>query len=106
MQLANNSFDGIFINFLGTVIGDKIDLSQYGGLKGQSTSHYLIDLVNFILYNQDLSNPQATLGVMYDFSKAFKRQEHNRLIVLLSDMGTPGWLLKIVMAFFSNLCDK
>ena len=79
-----------------------MDFSQYGGLKGQSTSHYLIDLVNFILFNQDLKKPQATLAILYDFSKAFNRQDHNILVTILSDMGTPGWLLKIVMAFLTD----
>ena len=51
--------------------GHKIDLTQYGGLKGQSTSHYLIDLVNFVLYNQDLKNSHSILAAMYDFLQSF-----------------------------------
>ena len=39
---------------------------------------------------------------MYDFYKAFNRQDHNIIITLLSDMGTPGWLLKLVIAFLEN----
>ena len=62
-------------------IGHNIDISQYGGLKGQSTSHYIIDLVFFVLYNQDLTNPHATLATMWDFSKTCNRQEHNKLII-------------------------
>ena len=58
--------------------------------------------MNFILFNQDLKNPLATLSIMYDFSKAFNRQDHNTLITILSDMGTPAWLLKIVMAFLTD----
>ena len=54
------------------------------------------------LNNQDLTNPHATLAIMWDFSKAFNRQEHNLLIIILSDMGTPGWLLKLVMAFLEE----
>ena len=98
----SKSLEGFVIDWLFQAIGNKLDFSQYGGLKGQSISHYLIDLVNFVLYNQDLNNPQAVLGVMYDFKKAFNRQEHNNLITILSDMGTPGWLLKIVMAFLTD----
>ena len=94
--------ESFVIKWLNEAIGHKIDLTQYGGFKGQSTSHYLIDLVNFVLYNQDLKNPHATLAVMYDFYKAFNRQDHNTLITLLSDMGTPGWLLKLVIAFLEN----
>ena len=55
-----------------------------------------------MVYNQEVSNPHATLGVMYDFSKAFNRQDHNKLISILSDLGTPGWLLKLVMAILSD----
>ena len=39
---------------------------------------------------------------MADFSKAFNRQNHNILITKLSDMGVPGWLLKLVIAFLTN----
>jgi hypothetical protein len=94
--------EGFILDWLLKEIGHKIDTSQCGGLKGQSTSHYMIDLVNFVLYNQDLNNPHATLAIMYDFSKAFNRQEHNKLITILSDMGCPGWLLKLVMAFLEE----
>ena len=94
--------EAFVIDWLDKAIGAKIDFTQYGGLKGQSTSHYLIDLVNFVLFNQDLRNPQATLAILYDFSKAFNRQDHNTLITILSDMGTPGWLLKLVIAFLTE----
>ena len=39
---------------------------------------------------------------MIDFSKAFNRQNHNILITKLSDMGAPGWLLRIVIAFLED----
>ena len=42
------------IDLLYKEIGHKLDLSQYGGLKGNSTYHYMIDLINFVLYNKDL----------------------------------------------------
>ena len=83
-------------------IGDKIDPKQYGGCEGNSITHYLIDFVNFILYNQDLKQPHAILTLMADFSKGFNRQNHNILIVLLSDLGCPGWLLKIIIAYLSD----
>ena len=79
-----------------------IDCWQYGGQKGNSVSHYLIDLINFVQYNQDLNDIQAVLAVAIDFEKAFNRQNHNILIELLSDMGVPGWLLQIVIGFLEN----
>ena len=80
-------------------IGNQIDFRQYSGTKGNSITHYLIEFIKFILSNQDSTAPIAILACMVDFSKAFNRQDHNLLISKLSDMGVPGWLLKIVMAF-------
>ena len=79
-----------------------MDWGQFGGVKGSFISHYLINFVNFILYNQDLQVPHAVLAVMIDFSKAFKRINHNIVITILSEMGVPGWLLRIVMGFLSE----
>ena len=83
-------------------IGDNLDFRQYGGIKGNSITHYLIELINFILVNQDSTDQTAILACMVDFSKAFNRQNHNLLITKLSDMGVPAWLLKVVIAFLSD----
>ena len=81
-------------------IGDKIDFRQYGGLKGNSITHYIIEFINFILSSQDSTDQIAVMACLVDFSKAFNRQNHNILISKLSDMGVPGWLLKVVIVFF------
>ena len=83
-------------------IGNQIDFRQYGGQKGNSISHYLIEFINFILSNQENTEPTAILACMIDFSKAFNRINHNILITKLSDMGVPAWLLNIVMAFLKD----
>ena len=62
----------------------------------------MINFVHFILFNQDLSIPHAVVAMMVDFSKAFNRINHNIVITILSDMGVPGWLLKIVIGFLSD----
>ena len=90
------------VKWLMDIIGDKLDIRQYGGTKGNSVSHYLIELINFILFNQDSTEPTAVLACFVDFDKAFNRQDHNILITKLSDMGVPPWLLKIVMSFLTN----
>ena len=83
-------------------IEDQIDFRQYGGTKGNSITHYLIEFINFILSNQDDTAPIAILACMVDFSKAFNRIDHNLLVTKLSDMGVPGWLLHLVMAFLTD----
>ena len=79
-----------------------MDWSQYGGNKGSFTSHYLVDMISYILYNQDLTEQIAVLTAMVDFEKAFKRQKHNKLLIKLNDLGVPGWLLNIVKGFLEN----
>ena len=54
-------------------VSDELDSSQYGGLKEKSITHYLIDFVNFVLYNQDLNVPHMVLAGMIDFSNSFNR---------------------------------
>ena len=83
-------------------VGDKLDIRQYGGIRGNSVQHYLIELLNFILYNQDNTEPTAILACLVDFSKAFNRQDHSILITKLSDMGVPPWLLKLVISFLTK----
>ena len=55
------------ISWLIEFIGDKIDPKQFGGQKGTSITHYLIEFINFILYNQDMTQPHAVLALMVDF---------------------------------------
>ena len=90
------------VSWLLEFIGHKLDFRQYGGLKGNSITHYVIEFVNFILSCQDSQEQTAVLACMVDFSKAFNRQDHNILLTKLSDLGVPGWLLKIVISFLEN----
>ena len=84
-------------------IEDRIDPGQFGGLKGHSTAHYLIQLFDFILSSTDSSNfPRAVLVALIDFSKAFNRINHAKVITRLSDWGVPGWLLRILMSYLTG----
>ena len=98
----SKTYEKIVMDWLLHFIGSKIDINQYGGTRGKSINHYLIDLITFILYNQDLTESRAVLAAMIDYQKAFNRQNHHILITILSDMGVPGWLLKIVIGFLQD----
>lgn len=73
-------------------VGDKLDPDQFGGVKGHAVAHYLIEVQNSIIYNQDLEKPQATMMAGVDISKGFNKIEHNECITRISDMGCPNWL--------------
>ena len=51
-------------------ITNSIDRSQYGSIKGSSTSHCLIEILDVLFKGTDKSNTVGTL-VVTDFSKAF-----------------------------------
>ena len=76
----------------------KFTSHQYGGLKGNSISHYLIEFLNFILSYQDRNDHTAVLAVLL---KSLNCQ-NNLIITKLSDMGVPAWLLRIVISFPSD----
>ena len=81
---------------------DKIDRDQFGGITGNAVSHYLIELTNFVLYNQDKTTPLASIITLIDFSKGFNRIEHSKLLLDLADMGLPGWILRIITSYLEN----
>ena len=44
-------FEQFVIAWLLEYVGSHLDWGQYGGVTGSSISHYLVDFVNFVLYN-------------------------------------------------------
>ena len=72
------------------------------GMKGLSTTHYLIKLLQFVHATLDLKQPHAVLAACVDLSKAFNRVDHNLVIQDLYDMHTPAWLLRIVISYLSD----
>ena len=55
------------VEWLMNFIKDKIDFRQYGGTRGNSITHYLIEFINFILLNKDSPDKIAILACMVDF---------------------------------------
>jgi hypothetical protein len=81
-------------------VGHKLDSEQFGGQKGSSISHYLIEMTNFILYNQDLKDPIATIATYLDNKQGFNRCQHDNFIEIVSrDYNAPGWLVRILVGF-------
>ena len=92
-------YERFVLKWLLYYVEDKLDPDQFGGRKGHAVAHYLIEIQNAILYNQDLEKPFATLLTAIDIEKGFNKIEHNEVITRISDLGCPGWLLKIVSSY-------
>ena len=84
------------------IIEPQLDWAQYGGQKGYSTSHLIIELLTFIHYNLDLRKKQAIVLTCVDYYKAFNNQDHNNFLIILHEMAVPGWLLRIVSGFLKD----
>ena len=65
-------YEKFVVEWLLLHISDKLDIHQYGGRKGSSINHYMIDFISYILHNQELTEPLAVLAAMIDFKKSFQ----------------------------------
>ena len=91
------------IRWLMEYVQHQLDPDQFGGIKGNSISHYMIELTNFILYNQDLKNPQTILAAFLDFRQGFNRCQHSLFIdILANEYSVPGWLLRILIGYLKG----
>ena len=58
---------------------------------------------SFILYNQDLKNPQAIIAAFPDLCQGFNRCQHSIFIdILAKDYSVPGWLLRILVGYLKG----
>ena len=94
--------EAFLVDWLLSFISEDLDLNQFGGRKGVSTVHYLLNFLDFIHSNLDKSSPHAVLGVLIDLSKAFNRVDHSILIEDLFLMKCPSWLLKIIISYLTK----
>ena len=99
-QYSSKVLEAVIIEFLKPYIRD--DPGQFGGKPAHSCAHYLIELVEFIMESFEEDN-QATIVALADFSKGFNRVDHMRLIVTLSDMGIPVFILLLIISY---LCER
>ena len=82
-------------------IGKKIDLRQFGSIKGSSTSLCLVDLLHNWL--KSLDKPGHYLYACFlDFSKAFDRIDHTILVRKLISLGVRPALISWICSFLSK----
>ena len=83
-------------------ISPYLDKSNYGGMKNSSTTHYLLNLINFVHENVDQKEPHAVVLAQADIEKAFNSVSHILVIEDLSDMSVPPFLLNILISFLTR----
>ena len=79
-----------------------IDPTHYGGFKGSSTAHYLINLLDFSLKNLEKPEITAIIMCLIDWSKAFNQMDHNITMKRLIEYEVPEWLLKLIASYLEK----
>ncbi|KAI8509624.1 hypothetical protein Bbelb_120520 [Branchiostoma belcheri] len=87
-----------------TDILPRIDTQQFGGIKGRSTTHCLLDMTHTMFKACDKPNTICTL-VSTDYSKAFDRVSHTVAICRLLDLGLRPSIARWITDFLTNRCQ-
>ena len=93
--------EGFVTNWVLEDIQDKIDPQQFGNIKGISTSHYLVSLLQSLHQGADRVNNIGTV-VLTDFSNAFDMIDHNILIEKFIRLGVRRSIVPWLCDFVSN----
>jgi hypothetical protein len=83
-----------------TYVTGYLDRRQYGGIKGRSTTHALVDMLHH--WHQALNENKNVRVLFIDYAKAFDHVDHTSFIVKLQEFNVPTILLKWLCSFLSN----
>ena len=78
--------------------------SQFGFLEGRSTTHAILEMVDYI--STALNNGEYCAGIYIDVKKAFDTVDHSLLIKKLENAGIRGIALDWFRSFLSNRCQR
>ena len=81
-------------------IQDKLDVNQYGALKGRSTTHALVDIVYH--WYKAIDEGQSVRAVFIDFANAFDHVDHNILVAKLIKFGLPDVIIRWMCSFLQH----
>ena len=83
-------------------MGPFLDPQQFGGRKGKSVVHYLLQFLKFVHTNLDKRQPHIVIAALTDLRKAFNRVDHTLVIEKLFSMGCPSWILKVLISYLTS----
>jgi hypothetical protein len=81
-------------------LSSHFDCRQFGAIRGRSTTHALIDIVN--TWHQALDNSQSTRTLFVDYSKTFDHVDHATVLEKMSALGVDPELMTWLRSFLSN----
>ena len=73
--------------------------NQFGIRKNSSTTHAIIAAHDALTRHADDSNVGASILIAFDFSKAFDKIDHQKLLLKVSDMEFPRGFVRLLMDY-------
>ena len=98
-MLASKIYESFLLNWLSTEVRCKYN--QYGGIKGSSVNHLLVDLWNDIATNLE-DGRAATLITAIDYAKAFNRLSFQHCLESFARKGASSQTVSLLASFLSN----
>ena len=90
--------EGVLLDDLRGVIDP--DPVQYGGIKGCSVDHLLVDLFDAVLEPMEAGASSVVLGI--DYEKAFNGLDHRECLRQLRRLGATQTMLNLTRSFLTN----
>ena len=85
-------------------IVDRLDVNQYGGLRGLSTTHALIDMVHTWLLTAE--ERRASHVVLLDYRKAFDHVDYTVLVTKCKSYNFHNFIIRWLCAFLSDRSQR
>ena len=81
-------------------IGNNFDMKQFGGLRGRSTIHALIDILQ--PWHAALDAEKSVRVLFIDYAKAFDHADHSIILTKMATMGIPDFIINWMFSFLAN----
>jgi len=81
-------------------VTEQFDHKQFGGLKGRSTVHALVDILQ--LWHTALDDQQSVRVVFVDYAKAFDHVDHSTVLRKMVAMQIPAFIIQWMFSFLQN----
>ena len=82
-------------------VGSQLDTRQFGGRKGRSTAHALVDMLHH--WHKALDDCHSVCVLFVDYAKAFDHVDHNIVIQKLRSLNVTDFIVRWVTSF---LCER
>ena len=81
-------------------VSKQFDAKQFGGIKGRSTLHALVDILQ--IWHAALDNKKFCRVLFIDYAKAFDHVDHSIVLNKMVNMGIPAFIVQWMFSFLQQ----